>query len=116
MLALSYQVFFIALADVHVKFKKLLIIHVVKLAEDGQIDGQINVVCAEDSLASLAFKVRLAVQGLTLDHVLQIWFAVDKSRILKLDEFLLFFIAFLRLLASAARTGILVRFVRLFSI
>ena len=95
LLALSNQVFFISLADVDVKFQKLLLIHVVKLAEDRQIDGQNDVVCAEDSLASLAFKVRLAVQGLTLDHVLQIWFAVKKSRILKLDEFLLLLIAFL---------------------
>ena len=95
MLALSNQVFFITLADVYVKFQKLLLIHVVKLAEDGQIDGQNDVVCAKDSLASLAFKVRLAVQGLTLDHALQIWFAVNKSRILKLDEFLLFLITFL---------------------
>lgn len=67
----------------------------VKLAEDGQINGQNDVVCAKDSLASLAFKVRLAVQGLTLDHVLQIWFAVSKNRTLKLYEFLFLLIAFL---------------------
>ena len=106
LLALSDQVFLVTLAKVDIELQELLVIHVVKLAEDGQIYRQNDVVCAENALASLAFEVWLAVQSLTFDHVLQEWNAVNKGCILELDEFLLLLVAFLRLFARAARAGL----------